>query len=113
MYPTEFVLEMAGISKLIPEGGAPTPEQWQAIHSMIKDANAYVVGQKIIEMTEEHQRKSKLEREIREYMRDQNMAKTTFPPYAPYAPNSTVGYPALGQTGIVYGSGQSAVKITI
>lgn len=113
MYPTEFVLEMAGISKLIPEGSAPTPEQWKAIHTLIKDANAYVVGQKIIEMTEEHQRKSKLEREIREYMRDQNMAKTTFLPYAPYSPNSTVGYPALGQTGITYSTSSLTTKSTI
>lgn len=53
MQPVDFVKEMIGIVKMIPEGTAPTLEQWTKIVDSLGEAMGYVVKKRMDEMEQE------------------------------------------------------------
>src|SRR4051812_16477813 len=53
MQPIDFVKEMIGIAKMIPEGTAPTLEQWNKIVDSLGEAMGYVVKKRMDEMEQE------------------------------------------------------------
>lgn len=104
MQPIEFVMEMAGISKVLGPDDLPTPTQWRRIHEMLAETMGPLVARKLFELGEEYEKQQKQKFEIY-----QELSKRYTPPPSVFgAPGVT--YTTTSTTDMFVGVGTTSIK---